>query len=198
MKRSLIRCAAALLVMGCTVGCASSRPPAAPETVVMAPAPETETEVSVPETAEVPPEDASPLDDVYALPAAFGRDIRALPRDYSKEQAQADGCFVIGAMVHNDDQYSVFLDRCQQGENAFLRVVQGAEGGVVIDDLLYESRSGQILLVHDESRTSSETAPALRSFAHIGTLEREGRSYWAVYSGAAEAPTEVFCIALIN
>ena len=55
------------------------------------------------------------------------KDLRTLPENYSKEQAQKDNCFIIGAMVHNDNLYSEFMDKYNKKENAFIRVVQSTD-----------------------------------------------------------------------
>ena len=80
-------------------------------------------------------------------------DIRSLPESYSKEQAQNDNCFIIGAMVHNDNLYSEFMNKYNKKENAFIRVVQStAEGDIFIIDVLYEARNNKIHLVKDDTR----------------------------------------------
>ncbi len=46
-------------------------------------------------------------------------DLRTLPGNYSKEQAQKDNCFIIGAMVHNDNLYSEFMDKYNKKRKCF-------------------------------------------------------------------------------
>ena len=94
------------------------------------------------------------IDDIYKTKVAEGyKNIKELPEDYSKEQAQQDNCFVIGAMVHNDNLYSEFMNKYNKKENAFIRVVQStAEGDIFIIDVLYEAKNNKIHLVKDDTR----------------------------------------------
>ena len=71
-------------------------------------------------------------------------DIRTLAKNYSKEQAQKDNCFVIGEMVHNDNLYNDFINKYNEKENAFIRVVKSTtKGDIFIIDVLYEARNNR-------------------------------------------------------
>jgi len=52
----------------------------------------------------------SNLNDFYNTELTKNRDIRNLSKEYTSFDAQKDNCFVIGAMVHNDNLYSEFME----------------------------------------------------------------------------------------
>ena len=115
-------------------------------------------------------------------------DIRSLPKNYSKEQAQKDKCFIIGAMVHNDNLYSEFMDKYNKKENAFIRVVQStAEGDIYIIDVLYEAINDKIHVVTDNTRDkfSSQEDRTIKyiTYEKTGTWNYQNSQYWVVYNG---------------
>lgn len=55
--------------------------------------------------------DINTLNDFYNTELTQNKDIRHLGQEYSAFDAQKDNCFVIGAMVHNDNLYSEFMDK---------------------------------------------------------------------------------------
>ncbi len=130
------------------------------------------------------------LDAFYAHPA-IGEyaDIRTLDDDYSTEQAQLDGCFVIGAMdVYNDDLYAEFMEHYQNHEDAFIRVAQTTvEGDLILNDVLYDSASGNVYLVHDSTRDAfsaeSDRMITLRTYAGTVEYDLDSHLYWIAYNG---------------
>ena len=154
-------------------------------------------------------EEASELDAFYQNPATQPyEDIRTLGESYDKGQAQMDNCFVISAMVHNDYLYYEFMEHCQNKEDAFIRVVQGGtEGrGIVIDDILYDSKAGKIYLVHDAARDNlaaeMDRSITLNEFEDIAEYKHDGHLYWIAFNGEISNldfdSDEVFVITLIN
>lgn len=139
-------------------------------------------------------------------------DIRSLPESYSKEQAQNDNCFIIGAMVHNDNLYSEFMNKYNKKENAFIRVVQStAEGDIFIIDVLYEARNNKIHLVKDDTRdkfsAQEDRTIKYKTYEKTGVWKYQNSEYWVAYNG--ELPDgntaeysinsdELFIIATIN
>ena len=167
-------------------------------------------EIDSPSTAENQ-EEVSDLDSFYRNPVTQPyEDIRTLGEYYNKEQAQMDGCFVIGAMVHNENLYSEFMEQHQNKEDTFIRVVQGTEkSGIVIDDILYDSSADKIYLVHDSTRdnSASETDKSitLYEFEDIAEYYNDngnGRLYWIAFNGKISDidfdSDEIFIITLIN
>lgn len=136
------------------------------------------------ETAEI-----SALDAFYAHPVLGDyADIRTLDADYNTEQAQLDGCFVIGAMVHNDYLYSEFMEHYQNQEDAFIRVAQSTiEGDLILTDILYDSSSDRVLLVHDSTRDAFSAAAdrviTLRTYAGTAEYDLDGSLYWIAFNG---------------
>ena len=139
-------------------------------------------------------------------------DIRSLPESYSKEQAQNDNCFIIGAMVHNDNLYSEFMNKYNKKENAFIRVVQfTVEGDIFIIDVLYEARNNKIHLVKDDTRdkfsAQEDRTIKYKTYEKTGVWKYQNSEYWVAYNG--ELPDgntaeysinsdELFIIATIN
>lgn len=64
----------------------------------------------------------SNLNDFYNTELTKNRDIRNLSEEYISFDAQKDNCFVIGAMVHNDNLYSEFMENYKNKRTAFIRV----------------------------------------------------------------------------
>lgn len=133
------------------------------------------------------------------------KDVRSLEESYSKEQAQSDNCFVIGAMVHNDYLYDEFMTHVQDGEDAFIRVVQyNAEGAVIIDDILYDSN--KVYLVHDGTRDRfadvNDRSITFNRFDNIAQYNYNDRLYWIAFNGEISdvnfESTNTFIITLIN
>lgn len=140
------------------------------------------------------------------------KDLRILPENYSKEQAQKDNCFIIGAMVHNDNLYSEFIDKYNKKENAFIRVVQSTvEGDIFIIDVLYEAGNNKIHLVKDDTRdelsAQEDRSIKYKTYEKTGVWNYQNLQYWVVYNGElpdvtkAEYsinPDDLFIIATIN
>ncbi|MBQ9045284.1 MAG: DUF4362 domain-containing protein [Oscillospiraceae bacterium] len=158
--------------------------------------------------ASVPPAEAlSEMDLFYQNPltAPYG-DIRRLDADYSAEQAQADRCFVIGAMVHSDDLFTAFMTDYENGEDAFIRVVQTTtEGDPILTDVLYDSAADEVLLVRDATRDAfaAEEDRVITLEHYDGVTEYgSGHLYWIAYRGALEdldpMSEDLFVIAAIN
>ena len=162
-------------------------------------------EIDSPSTAENQ-EEVSDLDSFYRNPVTQPyEDIRTLGENYNKEQAQMDMCFVIGAMVHNDNLYSEFMEQHQNKEDAFIRVVQGTDG-IMIDDILYDGSADKIYLVHDATRDNSavetDKSITLYEFEDIAEYNNDGRLYWIAFNGTISEidfdSDEIFIITLIN
>lgn len=140
-------------------------------------------------------------------------DLRTLPENYSKEQAQKDNCFIIGAMVHNDNLYSEFMDKYNKKENAFIRVVQSTvEGDIFIIDILYEANNNKIHLVKDNTRdgfsVQEDRTIKYNTYEKTGIWNYQNLQYWVAYNGDLPDSTEylinlansndLFIIATIN
>ena len=139
-------------------------------------------------------------------------DLRTLPENYSKEQAQEDNCFIIGAMVHNDNLYNEFMDKYNKKENAFIRVVQSTvEGDIFIIDVLYEARNNKIHLLKDDTRDKSSAQEdrtiKYKTYEKTGVWNYVNSQYWVAYNGELPNDTkaeysissnDLFIIATIN
>lgn len=165
------------------------------------------------ESYRVEYEGISDINDFYNHSITSGyKDIRTLPENYSKEQAQKDNCFIIGAMVHNDNLYSEFMDKYTKKENAFIRVVQSTvEGDIFIIDVLYEVKNNKIHLVKDDTRdkfsAQEDRTIKYKTYEKTGVWNYQNSQYWVAYNG--ELPDgdkaeysinsdELFIIAAIN
>lgn len=138
-------------------------------------------------------------------------DIRTLTKNYSKEQAQKDNCFIIGAMVHNDNLYSEFMNKYNKKENAFIRVVQSTdEGDIFIIDVLYEAKNDKIHLVKDNTRDKfseqEDRVIKYKTYEKTGVWSYKNFEYWVAYDGELPEGTsedtinsdELFVISTIN
>ena len=160
------------------------------------------------ENQEEKQEEVSDLDAFYqkAVIQPY-EDIRMLGESYDKGQAQMDRCLVIGAMIHNENLYDEFMERYQNTEDAFIRVVQGTDqSGIVIDDILYDSSTDKIYLVHDATRdeltAEMDRSITLNEFEGIAEYNYDGHLYWIAFNGEISdidfEGDEVFVITLIN
>lgn len=116
------------------------------------------------------------------------QDLRTLPENYSKEQAQKDNCFIVGAMVHNDNLYHEFMDNYHKKENAFIRVVQSTiEGDIYIIDVLYEARNNKIHFVKDTTRdkfsAQEDRTIRYKTYEKTGIWNYQNSQYWVAYNG---------------
>ena len=127
-------------------------------------------------------------------------DIRDLATNYDKDQAQADGCFVVGAMVHNESKYAEFKEKYSNDEEAFIRIVQNTvEGDPIIIDIYYRpgSKEGMdavyppsIFVIKDDTRDNF-AAPENRNitceeYDGITEYKKDECSYWVAYRGKKE------------
>lgn len=113
-------------------------------------------------------------------------DIRTLPQNYSKEQAQKDNCFIIDAMVHNDNLYSEFMENYKNKKTAFIRVAQNTvEGDLILTDILYYEKSDKLYIVTDNTRDkfSAETDRIieLKEFNYTSEYKNNNHLYWVLY-----------------
>lgn len=140
------------------------------------------------------------------------RDIRDLKKEYSIFDAQKDNCFVIGAMVHNENLYSEFMDKYNKKEDAFIRVAQSTtEGDVFIIDVLFEAKNDKIHLVKDDTRdkfaAQEDRTIKYKTYEKTGVWNYNGSQYWVTYNGElpdganadyAINSDDLFIIATIN
>jgi len=153
------------------------------------------------------------IDDVYNSEIAKEyTDIRKLSEDYTVEQAQQDNCFVIGAMVHNDNLYSEFMTNVNEKKSSFIRVVQTTvEGDLYVIDLLYDTNSNKIHLVKDNTRdefsAQEDRIIKYKTYEKTGVWNYQNSEYWVAYNGELPDGTnaeyninsdELFIIATIN
>ena len=113
------------------------------------------------------------------------QDLRTLPENYSKEQAQKDNCFIIGAMVHNDNLYSEFMENYKNKKTAFIRVAQNTvEGDLILTDILYYEKSDKVYIVTDNTRDkfSAETDRIieLKEYNYISEYKNNNHLYWVL------------------
>ena len=150
-------------------------------------------------------ENISNLDEFYSLSLTKDKDIRNLPEGYTSFDAQKDNWFVVGAMVHNDNLYTEFMNDYKNKKMAFIRVAQNTiEGDLVLYDILYYDKTDKLYLVHDSTRDEYTSEPIiyLEEYKNISTYETNNHLYWVLYN---EPITEenfstdnVFVITTIN
>ena len=129
----------------------------------------------------------SNLNDFYNTELTKNRDIRNLSKEYTSFDAQKDNCFVIGAMVHNDNLYSEFMENYKNKKTAFIRVAQNTvEGDLILTDILYYEKSDKLYIVTDNTRDkfSAETDRIieLKEFNYISEYKNNNHLYWVLYN----------------
>ena len=129
----------------------------------------------------------SNLNDFYNTELTKNRDIRNLSKEYTSFDAQKDNCFVIGAMVHNDNLYSEFMENYKNKKTAFIRVAQNTvEGDLILTDILYYEKSDKLYIVTDNTRDkfSAETDRIieLKEFNYTSEYKNNNHLYWVLYN----------------
>ena len=129
----------------------------------------------------------SNLNDFYNTELTKNRDIRNLSKEYTSFDAQKDNCFVIGAMVHNDNLYSEFMENYKNKKTAFIRVAQNTvEGDLILKDILYYEKSDKLYIVTDNTRDkfSAETDRIieLKEFNYTSEYKNNNHLYWVLYN----------------
>lgn len=129
----------------------------------------------------------SNLNDFYNTELTKNRDIRNLSKEYTSFDAQKDNCFVIGAMVYNDNLYSEFMENYKNKKTAFIRVAQNTvEGDLILTDILYYEKSDKLYIVTDNTRDkfSAETDRIieLKEYNYISEYKNNNHLYWVLYN----------------
>lgn len=131
--------------------------------------------------------DIKGLDDFYNTELTKDNDIRNLSQEYNSFDAQKDNCFVIGAMVHNDNLYSEFMENYKNKINSFIRVAQNTvEGDLILYDILYYKKMDKLYLVTDNTRDEfskqEDRNIKLREFKNISEYNFKNHLYWILYN----------------
>lgn len=151
--------------------------------------------------------DIKELDDFYNTELTKDNDIRNLSKEYNSFDAQKDNCFVIGAMVHNDNLYSDFMENHKNKISSFIRVAQNTvEGDLVIYDILYHKNTDKLYLVTDNTRdefsAQKDRKIGLKEFENIAEYNYQGHLYWILYNEEVNDDNfntdNVFIITTIN
>lgn len=129
----------------------------------------------------------SNLNDFYNTELTKNRDIRNLSKEYTSFDAQKDNCFVIGAMVHNDNLYSEFMENYKNKKTAFIRVAQNTvEGDLILTDILYYEKSDKLYIVTDNTRdkfsAENDRIIELKEFNYISEYKNNNHLYWVLYN----------------
>lgn len=151
--------------------------------------------------------DINGLDDFYNTELTKENDIRKLSKEYNSFDAQKDNCFVIGAMVHNDNLYSEFMENYKNKISSYIRVAQNTvEGDLIIYDILYYKNTDKLYLVTDNTRdkfsAQEDRNIELREFKNISEYNFENHLYWILYNNEVNNDNfntdNVFIITTIN
>lgn len=85
--------------------------------------------------------------------------IKALPKEYSLEDAKSDLCYIKSSenTVFNDDVFTNFLTEVNAHQNSFIRTVRYTnENKAYISDIYYDSNKNKFLVCKDYTRTSTD------------------------------------------
>lgn len=91
-------------------------------------------------------------------------------------------------MVHNDNLYIEFMEKYDNKESAFIRVVQSTiEGDITITDILYEAQNNKVHLIKDNTRdkfsAQEDRTIKYKEYEKIGKWNYQNSQYWVAYNG---------------
>jgi len=127
------------------------------------------------------------IDAFYNTTLTQNKDIRNLGKNYTTFDAQKDNCFVIGAMVHNDNLYNEFMENYKKSKSSLIRVAKNTiEGDLILYDVLYNEKLNRIYIVTDNTRDEfageDNKKIELKEYKKIGTYQNETGTYWVAYN----------------
>lgn len=150
------------------------------------------------------------LDEFYDTKLTTGYvNIKQIKEDYTIEEAINDKCFVVNhAKVYNENLYEEFMNKYNNKESAYIRLVQPTtEGDLVIYDIKYDKDNDKIILVTDSTRdkfaADNDRIISLHEYEKIGTYRyNNGNLFWAVYNGDINDETfdtdNTFILTVVN
>lgn len=150
------------------------------------------------------------LDEFYDTKLTTGYvNIKQIKEDYTIEEAINDKCFVVNhAKVYNENLYEKFMNKYNNKESAYIRLVQPTtEGDLVIYDIKYDKDNDKIILVTDSTRdkfaADNDRIISLHEYEKIGTYRyNNGNLFWVVYNGDINDETfntdNTFILTVVN
>ena len=150
------------------------------------------------------------LDEFYDTKLTTGYvNIKQIKEDYTIEEAINDKGFVVShAKVYNENLYEEFMNKYNNKESAYIRLVQPTtEGDLVIYDVKYDKDSDKIILVTDSTRdkfaANNDRIISLHEYEKIGTYRyNNGNLFWVVYNGDINDETfnmdNTFILTVVN
>lgn len=150
------------------------------------------------------------LDEFYDTKLTTGYvNIKQIKEDYTIEEAINDKCFVVShAKVYNENLYEDFMNKYNNKESAYIRLVQPTtEGDLVIYDIKYDKDCDKIILVTDSTRdkfaADNDRIISLHEYEKIGTYRyNNGNLFWVVYNGDINDETfntdNTFILTVVN
>lgn len=150
------------------------------------------------------------LDEFYDTKLTTGYvNIKQIKEDYTIEEAINDKCFVVNhAKVYNENFYEEFMNKYNNKESAYIRLVQPTtEGDLVIYDIKYDKDNDKIILVTDSTRdkfaADNDRIISLHEYEKIGTYRyNNGNLFWVVYNGDINDETfntdNTFILTVVN
>ena len=150
------------------------------------------------------------LDEFYDTKLTTGYvNKKKIKEDYTIEEAINDKCFVVNhAKVYNENLYEEFMNKYNNKESAYIRLVQPTtEGDLVIYDIKYDKDNDKIILVTDSTRdkfaADNDRIISLHEYEKIGTYRyNNGNLFWVVYNGDINDETfntdNTFILTVVN
>lgn len=150
------------------------------------------------------------LDEFYDTKLTTGYvNIKQIKEDYTIEEAINDKCFVVNhAKVYNENLYEEFMNKYNNKESAYIRLVQPTtEGDLVIYDIKYDKDNDKIILVTDSTRdkfaADNDRIISLHEYEKIGTYRyNNGNLFLVVYNGDINDETfntdNTFILTVVN
>ncbi|MEG2956587.1 MAG: DUF4362 domain-containing protein [Clostridia bacterium] len=151
--------------------------------------------------------DINTVEDFYKTEVTKNVNIKNLPEIYSIFDAQKENCFIVGAMVHNENLYYDFMEDYKNKKTSFIRVAQKTtEGNVILLDILYYEKTNKLYLVTDNTRDSfareEDRKLSIRPFDATCEYKYKTNLYWILYNGQVNednfSSENVFRVVTIN
>ncbi|MEG0283133.1 MAG: DUF4362 domain-containing protein, partial [Clostridia bacterium] len=151
--------------------------------------------------------DINTVEDFYKTEVTKNVNIKNLPEIYSIFDAQKENCFIVGAMVHNENLYYDFMEDYKNKKTSFIRVAQKTtEGNVILLDILYYEKTNKLYLVTDNTRDSfaskEDRKLSIRPFDATSEYKYKTNLYWILYNGQVNednfSSENVFRVVTIN
>lgn len=129
--------------------------------------------------------------------------------DYSSQDAIQDNCFVVirTNKIYNENLYTEFMQKYQNKEFAFIRLVKTTiEGDPIIYDIKYDNVTNKIVVIYDNTRdefaSEENKVRTIDEYENISEYHYNEKTYLVAYNGELNdekfSTGELMIIAILN